>query len=263
MMGVFKTPTMEAFPMFRWFAPVLLLVALSAPAFAQWNEDAQDCYEDTKPESFNADKALPACERAMRSGELTPRNLAQMYYYRGTIWMNKKDYKRAIEDFTEAAQRDPTLPQAHQTLGFARFFVGDFQPAARNFADSLDLRRDDVYAMLWIYIVRSRDGENDAKNILRQVSREVNISEWPGTLVAYYLGNMNQEALLKAANDSDPKRRREKQCEATFYIGQQLLIEGKKAEAAKMFKAALAPNVTKFVEYEGARVELQRMASAK
>ena len=249
--------------MFRWFAPVLLLVALSAPAFAQWNEDAQDCYEDTKPESFNADKALPACERAMRSGELTPRNLAQMYYYRGTIWMNKKDYKRAIEDFTEAAQRDPTLPQAHQTLGFARFFVGDFQPAARNFADSLDLRRDDVYAMLWIYIVRSRVGENDAKNILRQVSREVNISEWPGTLVAYYLGNMNQEALLKAANDSDPKRRREKQCEANFYIGQQLLIEGKKAEAAKMFKAALATNVTKFVEYEGARVELQRMASAK
>jgi hypothetical protein len=30
-----------------------------------------------------------------------------------------------------------------------------------------------------------------------------------------------------AANDRDPKRRREKQCEANFYAGQQLLIEGK------------------------------------
>src|ERR1043165_2852202 len=98
MMGVFKTPTMEAFPMFRWFAPVLLLVALSAPAFAQWNEDAQDCYEDTKPESFNADKALPACERAMRSGELTPRYLAQMYYYREPSKHGKGLHRRDFKD---------------------------------------------------------------------------------------------------------------------------------------------------------------------
>lgn len=249
--------------MLRRLASVVLLLALSAPAFAQWNEDAQDCYEDTKPESFSPDKALPACERAMRSGELTKRNLAQMYYYRGTIWMDKKDYKRAIEDFSEAANLDPTLPQAHQTLGFARFFVGDFRPAARNFADSLELRRNDIYAMLWIYIVRSRVGENDARDIVRSISKEVNLNEWPGTILGYYLGNINQQALLKAASDSDPKRRREKQCEANFYIGQQLLIDGKKAEAAKMFKAALATNVTKFVEYEGARIELQRMASAK
>ncbi len=249
--------------MIRFLAPILLLLALSAPAFAQWNEDAQDCFEETKPESFNPEKALPACERAMKSGELTKRNLAQMYYYRGTIWMYKKDYKRAIEDFTEATQLDPTLPQAHQTLGFARFFVGDFRPAARNFADSLDLRRDDIYAMLWIYIVRSRVAEKDARDILRQVSREVNVTEWPGVLVGYYLGNITPEAVLKAANDSDPKRRREKQCEANFYIGQQLLIDGKKAEATKMFKAALATNVTKFVEYEGARIELQRLAGGK
>jgi lipoprotein NlpI len=117
--------------------------------------------------------------------------------------------------------------------------------------------------MLWIYIVRARVGENDARDILRSVSREVNFSEWPGILVAYYLGNVKQTELLKAANDSDPKRRREKQCEANFYIGQQLLIEGKKAEATKMFKAAMTTNVTKFVEYEGSRIELQRLASAK
>src|SRR5262249_41403162 len=111
MMRAFK-PRMEAFPMMRRLAPIVLLLALSAPAFAQWNEDAQDCYEDTKPESFNPEKALPACERAMRSGELTKRNLAQMYYYRGTIWMDKKDYKRAIEDFTQSAELDPTTPQS-------------------------------------------------------------------------------------------------------------------------------------------------------
>jgi lipoprotein NlpI len=69
-----------------------------------------------------------------------------------------------------------------------------------------------------------------------------------------------QEA-LRAADDSNPKRQREKKCEAYFYIGQLLLTQGKKNEALKMLRAAAATNVTDFVEYEGAKVELKRLGA--
>ena len=72
---------------------------------------------------------------------------------------------------------------------------------------------------------------------------------------------MSSQALLKAAADSNPKKQRERRCEVYFYTGQQLLIEGKKNEAVKMFRAAVATNAVDLVEHEGAKVELKRLGS--
>jgi lipoprotein NlpI len=244
---------------------IALLLILFAPAssvFAQWNQDAQDCFEETKPETFHPDKALPLCERAMNSGQLTPKNVGAMHYYRGTIRTYRKDHKGALEDYTEAIKLDPTLPQAYNSRGFSLFFLGDFQPAQKDFFYASELRPEDVYAKLWLYIVISRSGE-DGKPMLTRVSREVNYEEWPGPIVSMYMGNMTPQAVINAATDRDPQRQREKKCEAYFYAGQQLLIEGKKNEAVKMMRAAFATNVTKFIEHEAARVELQRLSGGK
>ncbi|HEX2385853.1 MAG TPA: hypothetical protein VHL99_04785, partial [Candidatus Binatia bacterium] len=147
-------------------------------------------------------------------------------------------------------------------LGFTHFFFGEFDPAIDDFAAAYELRNDDVYAMLWLYMVMMRTG-NDGKATLSKISREVKFEEWPGPVVEMFLGRITPQELLKLAKDANPARQREKQCEAYFYGGQQLLIEGKKAEATKMLKAAVATNLTKFVEYEGARFELQRLARGK
>jgi lipoprotein NlpI len=243
-------------------ALLVVFLASSTAAWAQWNEDAQECFEETKPETFHPDKALPFCERAIKSAELTKKNVGAMYYYRGTIWSSKRDYKRALEDYKQATELDPFLPQAHSNLGFTRFFLGDFKPAIFDFSHAYELKKDDPYAMLWLYIVLSRTG-NDGRGNLKNITREVKFEEWPGPIVLMYLGQATPQAVLKDANDPVPARRREKQCEAYFYVGEQLLIEGKKAEAIKMLKAAVATNVTKFVEYEAARIELRRLTGGK
>jgi lipoprotein NlpI len=248
-------------------ALLLLFIAPVSPATAQtpWNMDAQECFEETKPETFHPDKALPFCERALKSEELktSRKNQGAIHYYIGTIYNSKRDYKRAMEEFKQATEGDPTLHEAHRYLGFTRFFLGDFENAQEDFADTLDLKRDDIFAMVWLYIARSRTGKTDAREVLGKVTKEVDSEVWPGPIVAMYLGRFTPQELVKMANDTDPKKRREKQCEANFYAGQQLLIEGKKAEAAKMFKAAVATNVTKFVEHEAARIELQRLSRGK
>lgn len=242
----------------RVIAWVFILLALGQTAWAQWTEDAQNCFELTKPETMNAAKALPYCDRAIQSGKLINRNLATIYYYRGTIYTQKRDHARAIQDFGEAVRLDPLLAQGYNSRGFARFFLGQFAAAVPDFSKSVQLTPEDIYANLWNFIVQSRSGIDGIPGLARNTTN-FEMEKWPGQIVAMYLGHIGTQELIKAAVDSDPKKQREKQCEAYFYVGEQLLIQGKKNEAIKMFRAAVATNVTKFVEHEAAKVELKRL----
>ncbi|HEY2986537.1 MAG TPA: tetratricopeptide repeat protein [Candidatus Binatia bacterium] len=242
-------------------ALLVMLLALVEPAWAQWNEDAQNCFEYTKPETMNADRAMPFCNRAIQSGELNRNNLATIYYYRGTIYMSKKDYKRAIPEFDEAVRLDPTLAQGFNTRGFARFFLGDFKPAVTDFTRAVQERPADLYALLWRYIVQAKTGGDGAAD-LERATRQMDLAEWPGPLVLMYRGQAKQQDVLRPLADvQNPKTQREKKCEFYFYAGQQLLIQGKKSEAIKMLRAAVATNVTNFPEYEGAKTELKRLGA--
>jgi lipoprotein NlpI len=244
----------------RLTAMLIMLLALSGVGWAQWNKDGQQCFELTKPETYQPDKALPYCNRAIDSGELIDRNLATIYYYRASIYAYKKDYKRAIPDYEEATRRDPSLTQAHNARGFARFFLGQYEAAAKDFQESAEWKPDDVYTLLWRYIMQARSG-GEAANNLERWTKGKDFSDWPGDLISLYRGKISAQEALKAADDSNPKRQREKKCEAYFYIGQLLLTQGKKAEAVKMLRAAVAANITEFVEYEAAKVELKRLGA--
>ncbi len=249
----------------RLTAMLIMLLVLSGVGWAQWNEDGQQCFELTKPETYQPDKALPYCNRAIASGELIDRNLATIYYYRGNIYSFKRDFKKAIPDLDEAVRLDPSMAQAYNSRGIAKFFLGQFEEATKDFGQSINWRPTDQYAVLWRYITQFRsgaDGRSDLERMMRALQqRDVDLSEWPGPVISFYRGQLSSQDLLKAAADSNPKKQREKQCEVYFYVGQQLLIEGKKSAAVKMFRAAVATNAVIVVEHEGAKVELKRLGS--
>jgi len=121
------------------------------------------------------------------------------------------------------------------------------------------LEPSDPYAVLWLYLARARAGEDGRGDLATQATR-LNLSKWPGPVLALYLGNAAPEALLPAARDSDPKKQREQQCEAYFYLGQQALLRGDRAEAIRLFRAAVDTGVTDFIEYQGAQMELKRLS---
>jgi lipoprotein NlpI len=244
----------------RVTALLFMLLALSGVSWAQWNKDGQQCFELTKPETYQPDKALPYCNRAIQSGELTERNLATIYYYRASIYSYKKDYTRAIPDYEEATRLDASMTQAWNGRGRARFFLGQYEAAAKDFQESAEWKGDDIYTLLWRYIMQARSS-GDPSSSLEQWTKGKDFPDWPGEIISLYRGKLSAQEALKAADDSNPKRQREKKCEAYFYIGQLLLTQGKKNEAIKMFRAAVATNVTEFVEHEAAKVELKRLGS--
>ncbi len=152
------------------------------------------------------------------------------------------------------------MTQAHNARGFARFFLGQYEAAAKDFQESSEWKGDDVYTLLWRYIVQARTG-GEAANNLERWAKDKDFAEWPGQLIYVYRGKLSPQEALRAADDPSPKRQREKKCEAYFYLGELLLTQGKKTEAIKMFRAAVATNVTGFVEYEAAKAELKRLGA--
>jgi len=70
---------------------------------------------------------------------------------------------------------------------------------------------------------------------------------------------MEPEAAIESATTINPKQTLMQQCEAYFYAGQHYLISKEPEKAKAAFQAAVATNVTEFLEYDWAVQELEQM----
>lgn len=85
----------------------LVIVGLSAtPGVAA--DDSALCHD------ASGDAAIAACTRAIQSGKLTPANLAAAFNGRGYELLLKKEYDRAISDFSEAIKLSPNYSHAYE-----------------------------------------------------------------------------------------------------------------------------------------------------
>ncbi|MCH7956561.1 MAG: hypothetical protein IIB63_03305 [Proteobacteria bacterium] len=86
---------------------------------------------------------------------------------------------------------------------------------------------------------------------------------WIYQAALLYLGKASPKQVLDAARKGDPHKRREREAEAYFYIGQYYLVNGDEKAAAGYFRKVVDTGITRFYEYTGAEVELRRLARAR
>ena len=203
----------------------------------------------------NYDRAIQDYDQAIR---LDPSS-ALAHNNRGRANHLKEDYPLAIKDFGEAIELDPDYPLAFYNRGLARFDQGLYIAAVPDFVRAVQLDPAKPYRVLALYLAKARGGDVD-KEMLAANAKQLNLSQWPGPVVSLYLDQITPQAVIDAAKDPDPATQRERQCEAYFYIGEYLLIANQKAEAARMFQAAVATGVTSLFEHASAKAELRRLA---
>jgi lipoprotein NlpI len=207
----------------------------------------------------NYDRAIQDYDQAIR---LDPSS-ALAYNNRGRTQHLKEDYTQAIKDYGEAIDLDPDYPLAFYNRGLARFDQGLYIAAVPDFVRAVQLDPAKPYRVIALYLAKARGGDPD-KEMLKASSSRLNLAQWPGPVVNLYLGQATPQAVINAAQDPDARLQRERLCEAYFYIGEYLLIEGqnaeRKSEAIRMFQAAVATGVTSLFEYVSAKAELKRLA---
>ena len=111
--------------------------------------------------------------------------------------------------------------------------------------------------MIWLYLARARAGRATG---LEANARGLDLSEWPGPVIALYLGRLAPAAVERAARDPDPTRQREQRCQAAFYLAQHHLLRGEAPSAVPLFREARRICPKAFIEHAGAVAELGRLA---
>jgi lipoprotein NlpI len=98
------------------------------------------------------------------------------------------------------------------------------------------------------------DPDELAKN-----SAKVALAEWPGLLVALYLGKGTADQARTAARQNPSEAATERDCEAAFYIGEYELLRKNITAAEALFQDALKTYPFTADELDGAQVELKRL----
>ena len=184
----------------------------------------------------------------------------------------KGDYDRAVADYTTALAivtkdaKDAGIDalDIHSERGYAQFIAARYAAAAADFEKALTLgaaaRTGDVlwlpYQAAWLHIARARAGENDAEELARNAGK-IDLKQWPGTLIAFFLGQAKADQLSPPSSHGAMGRGRE--CNLSFFTGEQALIKNDGAEAARLFVRARAVCNIHTVHYLAAGVELKRL----
>jgi len=187
----------------------------------------------------------------------------------------KGDYDRAVADYTAALAivtkdakdtKDVGIEASdiYSQRGYAQFIAARYAAAAADFEKALTLgaaeRTGDVlwlpYQAAWLHIARARAGQNDAEELTRNAGK-IDLKQWPGTLIAFFLDQAKADQLSPPSSHGAMGRGRE--CNLSFFTGEQALIKNDGAEAARLFVRARAVCNIHTVHYLAAGVELKRL----
>jgi tetratricopeptide (TPR) repeat protein len=177
------------------------------------------------------------------------------YYGRADAYRDKNDYEHAIENYSEVVRMYPYGTGPYASRGLVRFYRAEFLAAADDFSKAIELKIAWPHSPIWLYIARTRGGK-DGRAELRKNAAKLKVGNITEKLVELFLDETSPDEVFRAAENSDAAKRKETLCEAQFYLGEHALLQGKKQEALKLFKAALEICPTDFVEYSGAKAEL-------
>ena len=177
---------------------------------------------------------------------------ATAYRNRGNVYLDQGETGLAMADYDAAIRNAPDDASGYRSRGYLHFYLGEFAPAAADLARVVASERDDLYAVLWAYLAMVRTDAAGAGRTLAQAAPQASAA-WPRPVVELFLGGRTAEATLSAT--SNPAER----CEAQFYGGEWKLLQGDRIGAASALKGAVDTCPKTFIEYKGARAELERL----
>ncbi|MGA7500468.1 MAG: tetratricopeptide repeat protein, partial [Isosphaeraceae bacterium] len=202
------------------------------------------------------DKAIADYDKAIR---LDPGD-ALAYNNRGNAWRAKKDYDKAIADCNEAIRLDPGDALAYINRGVAFLLTGSEKAVddERKFLELEGWRGEySQYAVLLGYFGSRRAGKAEAaRRFLDEAAAKCDTAAWPYPVIRYLRGEIDQNALLAAATDTD------KMTGARCYLGLDLALKGRDDTAIEHYRWVVEHGTPTFVEYTIAAAELERLEKA-
>lgn len=88
------------------------------------------------------DETISTCTKAVESGDLPDKRLAEAFTGRALAYGTRNQYERAMADFDQALRLDPTLADAYFGRGTAHAHLGEFERAIGDFDKAIQFAPD-------------------------------------------------------------------------------------------------------------------------
>jgi tetratricopeptide (TPR) repeat protein len=160
----------------------------------------------------------------------------------------KGAYQQAMADCTAALAIEPRdasleLWDIYNERGYTEFLAGRYDEAAADFEKARALgasaRADDVlwlpYQLAWLHIAHARAGKNDTED-LKRLSGKMSPTQWPGSLIAFFVGEARFEDVSAPSSHGTMGRARE--CNLSLFAGEDALGKGNGEQAQKLMQRA-------------------------
>jgi lipoprotein NlpI len=203
----------------------------------------------------NLDQAIADYTQAISLNAKDP----DFFNNRAFAYRQKGDSDRAIVDYGDAIRLSPKNDVFYARRGRAYLYSGNPAKALADMNQATELDPTDADEALWLEIVGQRSA---APSRLSQSISKIDMTVWPAPAIRLFLGQLTPAAMLAAADDPDPAKKKKQFCKADFYGAELSLIKGSKDEAIRQFRLALSDCSRDLVEFTAAQDELKALKVA-
>lgn len=162
------------------------------------------------------------------------------------------DFDAAIRDLNARLHAAPADPLALFQRGRVWLYKREPRRALDDLARADQTAAAGLYPALWRFLAQARLGIDGAPDLRQRLAAAP--GKWPAPVARMFLGEIDSQAARGLATDDDER------CEADYYFAALRLDKDPAADSAARLHAARAECPTDFIEYEGAKAELRRLA---
>lgn len=185
---------------------------------------------------------------------------AMVYSFRGTARLAQGKLAEATADYQKVVELDANNPVAKADLGFALFFAENYAQAAQQFQAATKANKELKHLHPWHYVAakKSQPQANVEQQFAGVLENDTQKWDWADQLLAYLLGRVTEAQLLSSTKGEDNQITQAQLCEAHFFMGQKLALEGNTQQAVDHFRKALETKVSHLSAYRGSQMALKR-----
>lgn len=216
----------------------------------------------------NQEKYHDAIAEFEKAIEIQP-GYAWFHSHLGHVYQRVQRYTDALQEFETAIELDPKFAPWRINIGNVHWKLGNLEESAAAFEKAVELDSMSVDAQLACALGLYRLGRGDeAETRIKSFTRRMEDDIWPGPIARFYAGEIPESAVLGKAEDGNPQKTAERQCQAYYYLGMAHLL-GIRPElmsgtvgtgkAREYFQDCLNTDVRASIEYLLATWELELM----
>lgn len=179
---------------------------------------------------------------------------------RAILYLHAGSAKLALADVDKAVELDPESGPTVALRGSIRQILGDLEGAIVDFRKAGELDPKEPFDAMLLFLALSEVGRaEEGRAELEKLLERWPTDEWPAPLALHLLGRMPAEQLEARVNEGNRTLRLYQTFDRHFYLGMSALVAGDKESAREHLAAAVALDLSQFLEFDIARAYLQRL----